>query len=163
MVSGETAGEMVICGDTVSPGYYGDEVKTSAVFRNGSNGARCYRTGDRGFYGSDGMLYITGRMDLQIKFHEYQIELEDTRVCSGRGKPTAETSSRTACSARSWSKMDEPDNPGLLVRLPDGAHRLAAPVYVSPTTPSGMHRRRSAAIVPARSAAPAPADLDHLG
>lgn len=77
MVNGETAGEMVICGDTVSPGYYGDEVKTSAVFRNGSNGARCYRTGDRGFYGSDGMLYITGRMDLQIKFHGYRIELGD--------------------------------------------------------------------------------------
>ena len=37
----------------------------------------CYRTGDRGFYGSDGMLYITGRMDLQIKFHGYRIELGD--------------------------------------------------------------------------------------
>mgnify|MGYP000400137974 FL=1 len=74
---GELAGEMIICGDTVSPGYYGDEEKTVAVFTEGDGGCRCYRTGDRGFYGKDGLLYITGRMDLQIKFHGYRIELGD--------------------------------------------------------------------------------------
>lgn len=71
------AGEMVIIGDTVSPGYFEDEEKTKAVFGTTERGEGSYRTGDKGFYGNDGQLYISGRIDLQIKFHGYRIELGD--------------------------------------------------------------------------------------
>ena len=71
------AGEMVIIGDTVSPGYFEDDEKTKAVFGVNDKGERIYKTGDKGFCGKDGQLYISGRMDLQIKFHGYRIELGD--------------------------------------------------------------------------------------
>lgn len=71
------AGEMVIIGDTVSPGYFEDEERTRKVFGITERGQRSYRTGDKGFYGEDDMLYISGRIDLQIKFHGYRIELGD--------------------------------------------------------------------------------------
>lgn len=71
------AGEMLIIGDTVSPGYFEDDEKTKAVFGVNDKGERIYKTGDKGFYGKDRQLYISGRMDLQIKFHGYRIELGD--------------------------------------------------------------------------------------
>ena len=71
------AGEMLIIGDTVSPGYFEDDEKTKAVFGVNDKGERIYKTGDKGFYGKDGQLYISGRIDLQIKFHGYRIELGD--------------------------------------------------------------------------------------
>ena len=68
---------MLIIGDTVSPGYFEDDEKTKAVFGINDKGEGIYKTGDKGFYGKDGQLYISGRMDLQIKLHGYRIELGD--------------------------------------------------------------------------------------
>lgn len=73
-------GEIQILGDTVSPGYYMNDIKTREVFsiidcEDGME--RAYRTGDEGFFGEDGMLYYVGRIDLQVKFHGYRIELGD--------------------------------------------------------------------------------------
>lgn len=73
-------GEMTIVGDTVSPGYYQNPEKTAAAFFTTTlNGrpVRGYRTGDVGYYGPDGLLYYEGRMDQQIKWHGYRIELGD--------------------------------------------------------------------------------------
>lgn len=72
-------GEIVITGDTVSPGYYRRPALTAPVFSPcpglGPH-IRRYRTGDMGFL-MDGMLYYCGRMDLQIKYRGYRIEVED--------------------------------------------------------------------------------------
>lgn len=86
-------GEIVIIGNTVSTGYYGQPELTQKAFflsgeadgRRPDDGAlnmeaggamRGYRTGDKGFI-KDGMLYYCGRIDLQVKLHGYRIELED--------------------------------------------------------------------------------------
>lgn len=95
-------GEIVIIGNTVSMGYYGQEELTKRAFflvpsvknrlssdqaedkstgdkNTGDSGQSCeraYRTGDEGYL-QDGMLYYSGRIDLQIKLHGYRIELED--------------------------------------------------------------------------------------
>ncbi len=72
-------GEIVIIGNTVSPGYYHRPDLTEKVFavctRNGKDW-RAYRTGDAG-YKKDGWLYYNGRIDLQVKLHGYRIEIED--------------------------------------------------------------------------------------
>ncbi|MDO4481643.1 MAG: D-alanine--poly(phosphoribitol) ligase subunit DltA [Bacillota bacterium] len=67
-------GEIMICGDTVSTGYFKDKEKTDSLFS--CSGEKSYRTGDEGYL-SDGMLYYCGRIDLQVKLHGYRIELGD--------------------------------------------------------------------------------------
>ena len=72
-------GEIIILGDTVSPGYYQNPSQTQKHFftyTEGETAVQGYRTGDKG-YMKDGMLYYCGRIDLQIKLHGYRIELED--------------------------------------------------------------------------------------
>lgn len=70
-------GEVIILGDTVSTGYYGQEDLTArAFFTDAKTGERGYRTGDKGYL-EQGMLFYCGRIDLQIKLHGYRIELED--------------------------------------------------------------------------------------
>lgn len=65
-------GEIVLKGDSVFGGYLSGPVGGS--FReNGENG---YRTGDLGFI-ENGLLYCKGRMDGQIKYKGYRIELSD--------------------------------------------------------------------------------------
>ncbi|MEG1067594.1 MAG: D-alanine--poly(phosphoribitol) ligase subunit DltA [Anaerovoracaceae bacterium] len=68
------SGEIVIIGDTVSAGYFAEPDKTSKVFSYEDETK--YRTGDEG-YMEDGILHFCGRMDSQIKFHGYRIELGD--------------------------------------------------------------------------------------
>lgn len=75
-------GELIITGDTVSPGYFRNPEKTAEVFveiePNGENEKiYAYKTGDSGYMEADGMLYYTGRIDHQIKLHGYRIELGD--------------------------------------------------------------------------------------
>ena len=76
---GET-GELIIVGDTVSPGYFHNPEKTEAAFfqtEKDGRPVRAYRTGDAGHYGPEGMLFYEGRIDQQIKLHGYRIELGD--------------------------------------------------------------------------------------
>ena len=69
-------GEIVILGDTVSPGYYRQKELSDRVFFRDPEGINGYRTGDKGYL-KDGCLYYCGRIDLQIKLHGYRMELED--------------------------------------------------------------------------------------
>lgn len=73
-------GEIIILGDTVAKGYFGDETRTKISFEqiNDKNGIsqRAYRTGDKGEL-RQGLLYCHGRLDNQIKFHGYRMELGD--------------------------------------------------------------------------------------
>lgn len=80
ILSAGAKGEIIIAGDTVSPGYFRNEEKTNEVFISGDKlgeASRAYKTGDEGFVGDDGLLYYSGRIDLQVKFHGYRIELGD--------------------------------------------------------------------------------------
>lgn len=72
-------GEIVIIGDTVGQGYWKDKEKTDRAFSKKTiNGVTfpSYRTGDAGYL-KDGLLYCSGRIDLQIKMHGYRLEIED--------------------------------------------------------------------------------------
>ena len=72
-------GEIIIIGDTVSPGYRNNEEQTKKAFftvEEKGQKLRAYRTGDKGCM-RNGLLFYAGRIDLQIKLHGYRIELED--------------------------------------------------------------------------------------
>lgn len=68
-------GEIVIVGPSVSKGYLNNPEKTEAAFFE-YEGQQAYRTGDAGVF-KQNVLYYKGRMDFQVKFHGYRIELED--------------------------------------------------------------------------------------
>lgn len=53
-----TAGELVVSGPMVSPGYYGDSGGTDERFEDGS-----FHTRDRGYRDASGRLWVVGRLD----------------------------------------------------------------------------------------------------
>jgi amino acid adenylation domain-containing protein len=72
-----TAGEIFIGGSAVARGYLNRPDLDAQTFLSDPfvPGARMYRTGDRGWLGSDGHLHFIGRLDRQIKLRGYRIEL----------------------------------------------------------------------------------------
>jgi amino acid adenylation domain-containing protein len=70
-------GELYIRGVGLSPGYWRDSQRTRLAFipypQNPSE--RIYKTGDLGKVGKDGLNYILGRVDSQVKSRGYRIEL----------------------------------------------------------------------------------------
>ncbi len=64
--------EIVLSGKSVFGGYLGGV--TGGYFKD--NQINCYRTGDTGYI-KDGKLYCKGRLDSQIKYMGYRIELYD--------------------------------------------------------------------------------------
>lgn len=73
--SGDKEGELIICGNHVSTGYYKNESATREKFFI-HNGKRAFRTGDIAYYEND-ILYFVGRNDDQIKLHGFRIELQE--------------------------------------------------------------------------------------
>ena len=73
---GET-GDIWIAGAGVTDGYWRDQAKTEAAFRDSSAtaGERMYRTGDLGYVGEDEEIHFIGRADTQIKSRGHRIEL----------------------------------------------------------------------------------------
>jgi amino acid adenylation domain-containing protein len=71
---GET-GDLYISGAGLSPGYWKDPVKTDSVFLSHPTRGRIYKTGDLARTGEDGIFYLLGRSDSQIKSRGYRIEL----------------------------------------------------------------------------------------
>lgn len=69
-------GEILISGPSVSKGYLNLPEKTAAAFEKQAN-LQAYHSGDLGFFGEDDLLFYRGRMDFQIKFNGYRIELEE--------------------------------------------------------------------------------------
>lgn len=71
-------GEICIGGDGVGLGYYKNPEKTSNVFIKNPYGTdTIYKTGDLGYWNSDGELVCLGRKDHQVKIRGYRIELDD--------------------------------------------------------------------------------------
>ncbi|MCC9824578.1 D-alanine--poly(phosphoribitol) ligase subunit DltA, partial [Streptococcus agalactiae] len=69
-------GEIIIAGPAVSKGYLNNPEKTAEAFFQ-FEGLPAYHTGDLGSMTDEGLLLYGGRMDFQIKFNGYRIELED--------------------------------------------------------------------------------------
>ena len=69
-------GEIIVCGPAVSQGYLNNHEKTAEAFFE-FEGLPAYHTGDVGTMTDEGLLLYGGRMDFQIKFNGYRIELED--------------------------------------------------------------------------------------
>ncbi|WP_251716380.1 D-alanine--poly(phosphoribitol) ligase subunit DltA [Lactobacillus agrestimuris] len=70
-------GEIIISGPSVSKGYMNNPEKTEAAFfKEAGDEYASYRSGDAGFFDGD-MLFYRGRIDFQIKFNGYRIELEE--------------------------------------------------------------------------------------
>ena len=72
-------GELYIGGVGLSPGYWNDSEKTQEVFRPNPYSSnprdRIYKTGDLARIGVNGLFYLVGRSDSQIKSRGYRIEL----------------------------------------------------------------------------------------
>lgn len=69
-------GEIIVSGPAISKGYLNNPERTQAVFFE-FEGLPAYHTGDLGVMTDQGMLLYGGRMDFQIKFNGYRIELEE--------------------------------------------------------------------------------------
>ncbi|MDQ8692992.1 D-alanine--poly(phosphoribitol) ligase subunit DltA [Streptococcus sp. IsoGale022] len=69
-------GEIIVCGPAVSKGYLNNPEKTTEAFFE-FEGLPAYHTGDVGSMTDEGLLLYGGRMDFQIKFNGFRIELED--------------------------------------------------------------------------------------
>jgi non-ribosomal peptide synthetase component F/acyl carrier protein len=68
-------GEIVVCCDYLSPGYWRDPGATEKTFSRDEELGRLYWTGDLGRLLPGGGIEFTGRKDSQIKIRGYRIEL----------------------------------------------------------------------------------------
>ncbi|TDV37798.1 non-ribosomal peptide synthetase [Actinophytocola oryzae] len=78
------AGELVIRGAGVTPGYHRRPELTARRFvadrRSSRAGARQYRSGDRGRMLPDGEIDYLGRLDEQVKIRGHRVELGEIRA-----------------------------------------------------------------------------------
>lgn len=73
-----TPGEMYIAGAGLADGYCSDPEKTAGAFiTHPVSGRKLYKSGDIGFYTSEGLIEILGREDGQVKINGYRIELSE--------------------------------------------------------------------------------------
>jgi amino acid adenylation domain-containing protein len=68
-------GDLYIRGVGLAPGYWKDREKTKSVFLHDTPYGRIYKTGDLAKACDDGLIYVLGRSDSQIKSRGYRIEL----------------------------------------------------------------------------------------
>lgn len=68
-------GELVIYGKSVSLGYVKKESNNNSFGYEKQTGQSFYRSGDLGFYNSDGLIEVCGRKDTQVKLRGYRIDL----------------------------------------------------------------------------------------
>ena len=84
----DSIGEICVAGTALALGYYRNPEQTAKVFvqnpLNRDYPERIYRTGDLGFYDSDGNLCFAGRRDFQIKHMGHRIELGEIEMLANK-------------------------------------------------------------------------------
>lgn len=80
-------GEIQIGGDGVARGYINMPELTAEKFILDEEGNRWYRTGDKGMYWEDGNIEFLGRLDNQVKFGGYRIELDEIIRTTNKYEP----------------------------------------------------------------------------
>ncbi len=132
------AGDLFIGGVGLSPGYWRDPEKTASVFLNHPAHGRIYKTGDLARVGPDGLVYLLGRADSQIKSRGYRIELGEVetalnalgilRECAVVGVDTNGFEGTEICCAYTPA-------PGVVTAPADLRRRLAEalPLYMMPS------------------------------
>lgn len=68
--------EIVISGNSLSAGYYHNDIQTKKHFKS-ENGVKKYYTGDIGYIDKNGCMYIRGRKDSQKKISGKRYVLDD--------------------------------------------------------------------------------------
>jgi syringomycin synthetase protein SyrE len=140
------AGEIFIGGDALARGYLDrPDLDAEAFFEDPFRpGSRMYRTGDRGWLGSEGNLYFVGRLDRQVKLRGYRIELGEIENAllgvegvTGAAVKLVERNGKRALYA--WASATGGHNPDSLqrilrVRLPD--YMIPAAIAVLPALPA---------------------------
>ncbi|MEZ3180693.1 amino acid adenylation domain-containing protein [Streptomyces pimonensis] len=83
------AGELLIAGDGLTPGYLGEPELTAQAFTT-RGGRRWYRSGDRVRRSADGVLEFLGRLDDQVKVRGNRVEPGEVeaalQTCPGVGR-----------------------------------------------------------------------------
>jgi len=70
-------GEIVISGNTLARGYIHQPELSQIAFQSSNAHSPVYKTGDIGYIAYDGLLYISGRVDRQVKISGYRVELSE--------------------------------------------------------------------------------------
>lgn len=91
-------GEIVVHGDHLSPGYWGDERLTTARFRT-VDGRRSYRSGDLARRDEGGALTVLGRTDSLVKIRGNGVQLEEVEAALARQPGVAAAAVRVKRSA----------------------------------------------------------------
>lgn len=153
-------GELVIGGYGLSAGYLGRAELTQQQFSADPfrPGERIYRTGDTGFWDSDGNLHYTGRLDSQVKIRGYRIEPGEIEAAAaqetGVGKSavivkTGRDGSASLCLYYTGSLQPPELRKRLKNRLP--AHLvpdMAIAIERLPLTPTGKIDRAALSALP---------------
>ena len=142
-------GALYISGVGLSPGYWKDQAKTDGVFLpnpfEDDPSERMYNTGDLARMGDDGLVYLLGRADTQIKVRGHRIELgeieaalsdlDDLKDSAVVGVPVGGFETTAICCA-----FVSPHNGDL--KIPDIKRQLAQilPNYMLPTRWKGLDR-----------------------
>ena len=85
-------GEIYLAGVQVAKGYIGrpDETKNCFFADHiiGKNGERMYKTGDRGYWNSEGEIICMGRDDRQVKLRGFRLDLNDVEIRIAQAVPS---------------------------------------------------------------------------
>ncbi|MDO9103417.1 MAG: amino acid adenylation domain-containing protein [Methylovulum sp.] len=73
-------GEIYIGGAAVGGGYWRKPALTAERFVPAENGARWYRSGDKGYYNDNAEIEFLGRKDNQVKIRGFRIELGEVEA-----------------------------------------------------------------------------------
>jgi acyl-coenzyme A synthetase/AMP-(fatty) acid ligase len=87
----DEVGEIVFKGPQITKGYLNDQEKTDSVFVNFEwdlSGDKWYKSGDLGFYNTDGNLECMGRIDSQIKINGRRVEIGEIEAALARNPAT---------------------------------------------------------------------------